>query len=398
MKTTYNLISFLSCAILIIILGVGSQKIYGEGHNSGLLISRNHAYPLYNDYGIQKEAFNSDRNNFAGVGAIYYAEDVVAVWHQLVNIPLKNKIESVANDYQCPDPIITGETKGGYSGCTIYKSQYLKGILLPDTKIKFNLYRYNSKGDPTEYIYFDLVSSKSNRETFTYNETGKLTAQITYFKNGAICDKTTYKYSNTGNLIEVAWYESGYRLLNREVYRYDKQNRVVEEIHYSEGDMVVGKDLYIYDEKGKLTEHKGLDINGNVRDLDTYLYDAKNCLAEKKMQSNEPLVLHTYVYKYDEMGNLTQESELRVGKCAIKNAAYNYDAKGKMVTHTVFDNNYTIKDTYNPMGNKVETTIAYKGILNGKVVYVYDVFGNLISETKFNSLNEPYELTDYIFF
>jgi YD repeat-containing protein len=399
MKTTYKLISFLSHGLLLIIVGAWSQNTYGEGRNLSLLISNNNMYSTNcNDYGMLSLSYNSSENIIFRGNGIYNAEGIVALSQQSKNLTVGGKKLALGNNLPGYNTSIDETTKGGYSGCTIYKYQYKSGVLLPDTKIKYNLYLYNNKGDPTEYIYFDLVSSKSNRETFKYNDGGNLTEQTTYFKNGAICDKTTYKYDISGNLIEAVWYESGYKLLNRETYRYDKQNKVVEEVHYFGSDVIVGKDLYMYNETGKVTEHKGLNSEGNVRDLDTYSYDAKNCLIEKKMQSNEPLVLRTFIYKYNDQGNLIQESEVKANKCTVIKAIYNYDLKGIMISHLVLDNNYIVKDTYDQIGNKIETMITYKGVLNSKVVFTYDAYSNLTSETQYNGQNQPYELTDYVFF
>jgi hypothetical protein len=354
MKTIYKHLSFLSLGLFLNIYGASSHTINGDGQNSILINNDNKASTLIR---------NDSENNVFEFNA--YSFDVA---------------------------------KGGHSGCSVYKYEYKNGVLLPASKTRYNLYTYNDKGNPTEHIYYDPASSRSDKETFTYNEKGKLTEQVTYFKNGSVCEKTTYKYDAKDNLNEIIWYESGYRLMNRETYRYDKQNNIIEGTHYIGRDTLVGSDTYQYNENGKITGHKSFNSEGIVRDIDTYEYDANDYLIEKKMHSGEPSVCRTFVYKNNDMGNLTLKVELQMNQSSVKKDVYVYDANGKMTKHITFDKSYLVTDTFDPNGNKVETTTSYKGITSGKSTYSYDVNGNLIDEIMYNQLNEAYGRMQYVYF
>jgi hypothetical protein len=399
MKTIYKQLSFLSIGFALNISNVWSHNLTREDQNSHLFFSDYKANTLLcTDYSRPESADNFNCNTVAQLNRPSNMEGVSERFSKSSDRLLNNNEWTFGNNVFGFKAYSVDLAKGGHRGCSVYKYEYKNGVLLPASKTRYNLYTYDDNGNPVEHIYYDPTSSRSDKETFNYNANGKLTQQVTFFKNGSVCEKTIYKYNAAGNLYEVIWYESGYRLMNRETYRYDKQNNIVEEGHYAGMDTLVGKDTYQYNDKGKMTEHKSIDDQGSVSNLITYRYDVKNHLIEKKTYSSEPAVIHTYVYIYNEQGNLTQVLDLQENKCSVKKDVYSYDAKGNMITHNAFDNNYLVKDTFDPKGNKLETVNTYKGYLNGKSVYTYDVDGNMIDEVLYNTLNEAYGRMQYVFF
>ncbi|MEI6853390.1 MAG: hypothetical protein WCL06_11125, partial [Bacteroidota bacterium] len=136
------------------------------------------------------------------------------------------------------------KVKGSFTGCNVYKYGYKNGVLLTNTKFRYNFYKFNDNGSPTEHVYYKPGSTASNRETFKYNDKGKLKEQTDYFMNGTISGRTTYTYDLKGNLIETVWYEGEDVVTNKEKYSYDSQNNLIEEIHYFGLKEITGKELY----------------------------------------------------------------------------------------------------------------------------------------------------------
>jgi antitoxin component YwqK of YwqJK toxin-antitoxin module len=172
---------------------------------------------------------------------------------------------------------------------------------------------------------------------------------------------------------------------------------MVEEVHYFGLKEITGKELYTYNTQGKITQHKGLNAEGEVRDLDTYTYNSKGQLSEKKLCSGKSLACNKFTYTYDSKGNLASEIHVNENGIIVKKETYTYTATG-LSTHTTTYINGFVKETYDKRGSVTEVLTKITGGQNNKKVIKYDDNGNLISETLYNDLNQPYELTDYVFF
>ncbi|MEI6852841.1 MAG: hypothetical protein WCL06_08365, partial [Bacteroidota bacterium] len=130
---------------------------------------------------------------------------------------------------------------------------------------------------------------------------------------------------------------------------------------------------------------------------DSYTYNSKGQLSEKVLCSGNGKNCNKFSYTYDTKGNLTSEIHVNDKGMLIKKETFTYTADG-ISTHTTNRNNGFVKETYNSKGLLTEVLTKIIGGLNNKKVIKYDDNGNLISETLYDELNQPYELTDYVFF
>jgi len=394
MKTLYKQISFLLIGLFINIFDASSNNI--SGNEPYYLKPANNNNIL--SFNCKDPDMNGNTNNFylhsfLPENETYIVEGSVKEINQISD--LTTNVNAFTPENIADAPIAT---KGSYTGCNMYKYQYKNGVLLPNSKIRYYLYKYNHKGYPVEITYYEPDSKNVYLETYAYDRNGCLTGEVQYFADGSVGGSITYRYDENKNLNQQVWYEGINRVRNMETYLYDKQNNLIENIQYFGRDTMVGRDYFKFNENGKVIEHKGFDSDGMVRDLETYNYDMKGQLIDKDRYSNNSTVNHQNIYKYDERGNLTEDMQLKESGDMAKKDVYTYDANSKKTGHTTFEDNFYTRDTYDSKGNKVKTVTNSKGLYDGKVIYRYDNKGNLIDKISYDQLNKAFEKTEYVFF
>ena len=235
-------------------------------------------------------------------------------------------------------------------------------------------------GEKIEYIYdaggrlvtkllpnegeFKYVYSKSNGKT--------VVKEITPL--GA---ETVNTYDAANNLVQQKDHENNvttyeYNSLNKVVKVTDPVGNVTSCVYSAAGDLLQETDadgnvtVYTYDEYGNLKTKK--NPRGNIT---TYTYDANNNLVSKSDIVSNITMCTTYTY--DSLNRLSSKTDARGNT-----ETYGYDALGRRVSVTDAQGN-TFRTYYDANGNVIRTEDAY---------------GDTMSETQYNSLNQPISITD----
>lgn len=217
-------------------------------------------------------------------------------------------------------------------------------------------YKYNDKGQQTEYLYYYLDEDRlGHGNIYEYNEAGLLVRVLTYYSSSDTAKPTTeYSYDENGNLILTS--HTNTEGLNnwRYVYTYDDQGRMKTATtyflqnsdkphvqlgyytyYYDESGLLVKKiwtdvtklyfvhnDFYYsYNEADLLTEIKEVDKRGNVDELVTYTYDEQNRLISMSDVEDDYYYATTYIYGQIEL----PESLAEDAKVWSETGLINYD-------------------------------------------------------------------------
>ncbi|MDD2698373.1 MAG: hypothetical protein PHF17_06190 [Arcobacteraceae bacterium] len=310
-----------------------------------------------------------------------------------------NKITTVLNDKRTLSKSFTYDSFGNVIGVTLSGSdvkndrtttyKYLDSSSLD--------YMINPEGHKTSYKYDsfgnlnELVDSNNLSTKFTYDTFGRKIKEI--YPNGLYVD---YKYSlsteATNSFFKVvATYSNG---VTTSIY-YDITGKEVRRETIGFGGKKINKDK-IYNKKGLVEKESLSYFSGNFSQYFQYTYDNMNRIVniieptpEGRSSLNtisynglvttttNPLSQRTVTTK-DSLGQIT-----KIDESSIAQQTYSYDINGKLLT------------TIDTVNNKIDS--LYSGSTKtvtdpdmGKIIYTYNVFGELVSKTDAKSQTTSY--------
>lgn len=292
----------------------------------------------------------------------------------------------VTNNYDANNRLIeTTDAKGNKTLYTYDNNGLNTCVRFPDgSEVKYEydnegrkIKEIDQAGNETEYIYdaggrlvtkllpnegeFKYVYSKSNGKT--------VVKEITPL--GA---ETVNTYDAANNLVQQKDHEN-----NVTTYEYNSLNKVVKVT-----DPVGNVTSCVYSVAGDLL--KETDADGNAT---TYTYDEYGNLKTKRDPRG-----NTTTYAYDSNNNLISKSD-----ALSKITMYTYNSLNQLATETNA-RGYTVTYGYDALGRRVSVTDARGNTFrtyydaNGNVIRTEDAYGDTMSETQYNSLNQPISITD----
>jgi len=277
-----------------------------------------------------------------------------------------------------------------------------------------------------KFIYDErgnITSVKRNNGTYTsfeYDDANRLKTLKNYDSSGFLLDSYGYTYDANSNITSIATKKGTIS------YQYDSLNQLVKET------LLDGTTIsYEYDSVGNRT--KKVETKGTTATTTTYSYDAANQLTGVNGQA----------YSYDANGNLVNngaksfiyDEENRLIEVKDKQgtslAKFTYDHEGKRTSMTTAsgtidlhyngdkviyetdeNNNVVGQYTWDNQGNPVSMikggkTYYYQLNGHGDVIaltdaagkvaaeYLYDAYGNIISQTGTIASENPYRYAGY---
>jgi RHS repeat-associated protein len=220
-------------------------------------------------------------------------------------------------------------------------------------------YTYDLMGNVTGTVIRDAANVIAFNQTQTYDELGRLLKHI-----GANSQNTIYGYDKTSLLTSVTDPRGGVY-----GYAYDGLQRLIRET--DQGSAQVNVTRTAQDDVATYTDPRSLTT--------TY---TRNGFGEVKRRVNPDTGTTNYVY--DARSLLTQMTDARADARAVV-TNYTYDNAGRMLTKsfpTAAAENVTY--TYDSVlaGNKGKGRLTSVTDESGSTAYVYDVRGNVLSETR----------------
>ena len=225
------------------------------------------------------------------------------------------------------------------------------------------------------YTYYDPAGRpiakydhEGNVTSFEYDALGNVVKVI-----NPNCAETINTYDSEGNLIKSTDNNG-----NSVTYQYDNMSRVIRKI-----DALTGVTVYRYSKAGDLLSET--DALGNTR---SYTYDGYgNRLTACDANGNVTSFIYddnnNMIATIDALGNVTKYAYsclnqlIRVTNAKGQTVRYIYDALGRQI------------EVVDAKGNSVRK--AYDA--NGNVISITDAKGNVVSETAYNELNLPSEVS-----
>ena len=162
-----------------------------------------------------------------------------------------------------------------------------------------DVYRFNSKGDATEYCTYGN-SGWVMKNLYTYNSQGKM-IEKNFISNGSLLMKYLYKYDAQGNMTEEAWYKGDGSLDSKWKYKYDAQGNMTEEAEYNSNGLMSSKTIYKYDSQGNMIEQAEYQSDGSLNYKHLYKYDSQGNWIEKTEYKSEimiPVIMEERVIVY----------------------------------------------------------------------------------------------------
>lgn len=228
------------------------------------------------------------------------------------------------------------------------------GRLVEFTDQAGNITAYVYDGDTSRMLNFTTPGS-CGPEIVEYYPDGRMSARV-----GAAGNRSEYSYDVAGRSETVKNPNGGFS-----TYKYDVMGNVIEVI-----DALGLKTLYAYDADGNLVTETL--PSGQIV---TYTYDTRgNKLTETREKA--PGQYLTTLYTYNAFSQITQ-----VARPEGDRVVYTYDADANLTKREAFDkeDNLISTDsyTYDAAGNR----LSWQNALGGVTAYVYNSFGDMISET-----------------
>jgi hypothetical protein len=154
---------------------------------------------------------------------------------------------------------------------------------------------------------------------------------------------------------------------------YDRQGNRIEENQLYEDVELNFKSVFTYDPPGMLKEGIEYDYQGKPAFKWSYSHDpGKKTIEESRYEPNGVLFSKSS-YHYDAQGNLAEETRLHSHSANDLKWVYLYDEAGRKVEESF----YVVRAQ--GLLNTAEST------LDSRIVYSYDVKGNLLEETRYDA-------------
>jgi hypothetical protein len=291
------------------------------------------------------------------------------------------------------------KVKGGYKQCTEYTYNYSDGKLDRTSKTKESIYRYNSKGNISSYVYYNQNGSVFSKCFYKYNKKEQLIEKLWYNAKDSIDGKETYNYNEKGKLIERLKHSS--QGIAKEIHKYDDAGNEIE-YEYNNGGSVYWKYLYSYNEYHTM-------IGFSSYNSDTALvphkclskYDTKGRHTESVCYNPDGSVYSRDSSEYNDEGysiytNITYNSD---GTIKTKNTS-EYDDKNNLIAESEYPSYsflHPAKDSlrYDDNGNKIEDEDDYfpEGHYLTRTTYAYDSKGKIIEEVHYNHEGQDFSDT-----
>ncbi len=282
------------------------------------------------------------------------------------------------------------KVKGGFIECRVFSNSISMGSFESPNSMGIverpnqllEIQKFNNKGYIVEEI-FDNYSSRN-------------------FAEPQSLEKIAYKYDNNDSLIEII--KCGERdtfLLRRDIV-YNKTGKRIEEIHYDSKNEYKQKSLYKYNENGNISK---IIINKPfsqiIQDSIIYFYNEKdyNCKIIHYDENNSIYKIDSLTYNLD--GKIIEVIENHPMNSFSRMYKNKYDINGNRINSISFENNKTkYEDTYIYEGNNnLIETISYdnEGCISTKDYYKYDIYGNIIENSRSWGDNKPQSTCIFIY-
>ena len=320
---------------------------------------------------------------------------------------------------------ISGEWKAKNLGLELIYSEEEKTFSLIDeskTTYQFNSNGYmvnmiDSNGNTTSYIRNEenkvtkIIDPSGRYVDLSYNNTKGLLTDV----SGNDILNVHYVYDLSNRLTEVQYRSSDTSILSKVRYEYNELNQIIgiydnannkKEIRYNGENKVIGIDEYVSQEgvKRKISTNYSYSASGtnlivtkeNAKNIITrYTFNDVGNLIKIEEDYNVSMNTSTrttsliwnmdneitkvidpkgnpIIYEYDGKNNITSITNSKGNKQLMK-----YDANNNLTQFTGFSGE-TTKDYYNKNNNKTDTIDSS----SSSIIYNYDSYGNVISNTK----------------
>ncbi len=205
-------------------------------------------------------------------------------------------------------------------------------------------------------------------ENYRYKKDGK-------FTEWGILYNKKYSFDNTGRYTEYVEFTNTGSLYYKIKYAYNKKENKTIVSHFDKEEKPTVKKLWSYNNKGQLTE------------ILDYTKDNK---ADWR-----------YVYTYNTNGNRIMMESYKPDSTLYSKTTYSFDAKGNETGYLLQTPGYANsakKYSYDDKGNKTEEIwLDGKNEITFRFVRLYDAYGNVIEEQKYNGKDKQLDKATWKF-
>lgn len=288
--------------------------------------------------------------------------------------------------------------KSGIKSQTIVRYQYRFGE--PQTTgIKQQRNLYDERGNLTETVIFDANQRMSEIISYEYTSDNRIGSIIYFSSDGDAMVMDTLTYDAKGRLIQETQYDLSGNILNTEFHRFNSETDKLKEIAYYGADgKLMWKTIFNYSKNGEV-EKKTFDPDGTMTESEN----------EKRIQSGREI----NTLRYDPNGNIISRLTSRYDMNDRKTEQLTYQPNGMVAVKELYgyQKPNMVEYTRKVVGNGQGVSKAVVRFKNGRVAeksslslfgmesnsetFKYDKHGNLLEWTKYDSLNEPFEVVRY---
>jgi RHS repeat-associated protein len=285
------------------------------------------------------------------------------------------------------------------------------------TPVNTRTYQYDGDGNLTQ------ASDNAGTYTMAYDELDRLTGQTDVWGLSL-----TYSYDSAGRLTQTqdskggvltSAYDAADRLTSRQFsgdgqvahdgqtpvridLGYDNRDEVTGLTRYADvsGSTPLGTSAFNYDSAGRLTNVTHKNAAGATLSYYTDGFDSADRVTSESWQSGSNSGSRSYTYDandqltsdgtsnwtYDLNGNRTNtgyqtNADNRLASDGTWN--YTYDNEGNTTGKSLIGGNETWTYTFDNLDELTSATRVVSGVTQLQVTYTYDVFGNLVQESRY---------------
>lgn len=218
------------------------------------------------------------------------------------------------------------------------------------------------------------------------------TTDTTFYSDGSFYSRseTEYEYDANGYRIKEVQRlpEIGYNISCWYEYEYDANGNMIKETHSNSDGSIISE--YEYDANGNVVKETYFNSDGSI--FSEYEYDANGNRLKAMKCNSDGSISRWNEYEYDANGNKIKETEFNPDG-SISNwweDEYEYDANGNLIKWIMNDCEWYLYEYDSITGKMIKRTLMYIEDSIQSTIYdwsefEYDINGNWIKETHFNS-------------
>jgi len=208
------------------------------------------------------------------------------------------------------------------------------GKLTEGPRILASEFSYDSRGNLTRSVVYDLKGSLYAKYSATFDGRGNKTEEVYYDPKDSILDRMLYTYDGSDRLIQKEVMKAKSAPGKIIAYKYDSGGRIFEKSRPDVKNSRGYDSMYSYNDPERSIELVSYDLKGTLISKILEKYNANGRMIEKQVTFSDGLKAWRSTLVYDPKGEVSDEIVHVFDSQNRWRYTYEFDLKGNWVTKT----------------------------------------------------------------